>query len=159
MSIPMNDERRRTAMELMTPENPRWNEFIDALDKMGAKFGCDGDHPRYVHRHARTVMEDMGKIDIEGSLAYFRGHGGYCDCEILLTSIASIYGKPMTKRSKAGHMSSICTCVFVRSAKASNAKRREPAPAMAPSAPTKPQRLSLADLRAAAQARRGALTA
>jgi Protein of unknown function (DUF2695) len=71
-------------MELMTTENPRWNEFADALDQMGAKFGCDGDHRRYVHRHARTVMEDMGKIDIEGSLAYFRDHGGYCDCEILL---------------------------------------------------------------------------
>jgi hypothetical protein len=32
-------------MELMTTENPRWNEFADALDQMGAKFGCDGDHP------------------------------------------------------------------------------------------------------------------
>jgi hypothetical protein len=88
MSIATNDERRRTAIEQMTPENPRWNEFINALDKMGAKFGCDGDgtggfNPRHIHRHAKTVMEDMGNVDIKGSLAFFCEHGGYCDCEIL----------------------------------------------------------------------------
>jgi Protein of unknown function (DUF2695) len=26
----------------------------------------------------------MGGIDVEGSLAYFRKYGGYCDCEILI---------------------------------------------------------------------------
>jgi hypothetical protein len=58
MSIAMNDERRRTAMELMTPENPRWNEFADALDTMMGKFGCDGDgtggfNQRHIHTRKR----------------------------------------------------------------------------------------------------------
>jgi hypothetical protein len=26
----------------------------------------------------------MGGINVEASLAYFKDHGGYCDCEILL---------------------------------------------------------------------------
>jgi hypothetical protein len=28
-------------------------------------------------------MEDMGKIDINRTLADFEDHGGFCDCEIL----------------------------------------------------------------------------
>jgi hypothetical protein len=28
-------------------------------------------------------MEDMGKIDIKRTLAYFEDHCGFCDCEIL----------------------------------------------------------------------------
>jgi hypothetical protein len=71
-------------MELMTPENPRWNEFARALNTMLEQFGCDNDGTEHTHRHAKFVMEDMGKINIEASLAYFEDHGGYCDCEILL---------------------------------------------------------------------------
>jgi hypothetical protein len=48
------------------------------------QFGCDNDGNEHTHRHAKFVMEDMGKINIEASLAYFEDHGGYCDCEILL---------------------------------------------------------------------------
>jgi hypothetical protein len=88
-------------LELMTPENPRWPEFadrlIDALYIDDEHWRCDGDHtmakPGFVHRHARLVMCEMGNIDIESSLAFFREHGGHCDCEIMFNIDAPIRRK------------------------------------------------------------------
>jgi hypothetical protein len=82
------------SLEVMMPENPRWEKFANALyqlmewDENGWK--CDGDeiqnpeHLELVHRRAKAVMALMGGIDIEKSLSFFKEHGGYCDCEILL---------------------------------------------------------------------------
>jgi hypothetical protein len=28
-------------------------------------------------------MKNMGRVDIDGSIAFFQEHGGWCDCEIL----------------------------------------------------------------------------
>ena len=36
------------------------------------------------HRYAEAVLIELGGIDIDGTLEFFREHGGYCDCEILL---------------------------------------------------------------------------
>jgi hypothetical protein len=36
-----------------------------------------------VHRYSKQVMNEMGNIDIPASLAFFKDHGGFCDCEIL----------------------------------------------------------------------------
>src|SRR5262245_10158884 len=65
--------------EILTPESPRWDQFLDALVAMLGERGCDGDGPAYIHRHAKTIMKNMGNVDIAGSLAYFEEHGGYCD--------------------------------------------------------------------------------
>ena len=35
------------------------------------------------HRYAEAVLTELGGIDIDGTLEFFRQHGGYCDCEIL----------------------------------------------------------------------------
>jgi Protein of unknown function (DUF2695) len=80
-------------LEILTPQSPRWNEFADALyETLTAglpkdQWRCDGDgynnDPKLVHRYAKQVMQDMRCVDIDGSLAYFKDHGGYCDCEIL----------------------------------------------------------------------------
>lgn len=74
------------AHEILTPDSPRWDEFANALSAIGR---CDGDgtgesNPGLVHRYAKVVMTNMGNVDIAGSLAFFKEHGGYCDCEILL---------------------------------------------------------------------------
>jgi hypothetical protein len=71
-------------LEVLTPERPRWEQFIAKLDSIGLIEGCDGDAGPRVHRHAKAVMAAMGGIDIEETLAFFENHGGYCDCEILL---------------------------------------------------------------------------
>jgi hypothetical protein len=89
-------------LEVLTPENPRWDEFADALyaamdwrdGPEGVIWICDGDRGDKVHRLAKQVMATMGGVDIEGSLAFFKSHGGGCDCEILFNvdpSLALLY--------------------------------------------------------------------
>jgi hypothetical protein len=65
-------------IEVMTIENPRWKEFCERLDSALSKRPCDAQ----TLRQATKVLRDMGGIDIDASLEYFREHGGYCDCEI-----------------------------------------------------------------------------
>jgi Protein of unknown function (DUF2695) len=82
-------KKENTMPEVLTPENPRWEQFTAAmLDSMKSMELCDGDarqaEPDKVHRHAKAVMTAMGDIDIAATLAFFEAHGGYCDCEILL---------------------------------------------------------------------------
>lgn len=73
--------------ETLIPGSPRWTEFTNRLadivfdDPITAR--CDGDDPLFVHRYATQVMREMGGINVIETLAYFREHGGYCDCEIL----------------------------------------------------------------------------
>jgi hypothetical protein len=79
-------------MEILTPESPRWNEFVNALTATmtaglpEGEWHCDGDPGQAgdrAHRYARQVMQNMPGVDIDGSLAFFCQHGGHCDCEIL----------------------------------------------------------------------------
>jgi hypothetical protein len=87
-----DDQMAAPLLRALTPGNPRWNEFADALDAtlgpipegecLPGKppwYGCKGDHC-----HAKEIMAAMGGIDIEASLKFFKSQGGYCDCEILL---------------------------------------------------------------------------
>jgi len=81
--------------EVLTPESPRWNEFVDALDQAGRAGGCHHDH-----RLAKRVMTEMGNIDIEESLVFFESRGGFCDCEILINVDPGFWGgagKAMSK--------------------------------------------------------------
>jgi hypothetical protein len=66
--------------EILTPASLRWGEFTDALVQSLKRHGCDAQS----QRHAKRIIAAMGGIDVEGSLAYFRKYGGYCDCEILI---------------------------------------------------------------------------
>jgi hypothetical protein len=69
-------------LKILTPSSNRWYEFGDMLfQRLGCDLPglCNGDY-----HHAKTATALMGGIDIEGSVAYFKKHGGYCDCEILL---------------------------------------------------------------------------
>ncbi len=83
-----------TTPEILTPQSPRWREFIDGMTFMMTKgcaadeWRCDGDgtggsNLEFVHCYAKTMMRNMGNVDVEGTLAYCKEHCGYCDCEIL----------------------------------------------------------------------------
>jgi hypothetical protein len=75
----------------MTPEHPRWEEFCERLDAAleGSPAGCNGcGHPAG-HEAARSILATMDDVDVAASLAYFREHGGHCDCEILLNLAAA----------------------------------------------------------------------
>jgi Protein of unknown function (DUF2695) len=77
------------ALEILTPASPRWSLFVrllgdtitDGLPKGTWRCGNDGSGSK--HRYAEAVLTELGGIDIDGTLALFRRHGGYCDCEIL----------------------------------------------------------------------------
>ena len=79
---------------MMTPSNPRWNEFIEKLlgsegcnmietipgDPKSITWQCD--HQGF--EFTKAILEKMDGIDISATLQYFRDHGGKCDCLILL---------------------------------------------------------------------------
>jgi hypothetical protein len=75
--------------EVLTPDSDRWDTFTETLflalyPDGGDRSVCLGDSGPGVHRYAKEIMQDMGGIDIAGSLEFFMAHGGHCDCEILL---------------------------------------------------------------------------
>lgn len=80
----MND-----TLEILSPAHPRWKEFLGQLagpegcdfrekDDGNWEWECDGSNAR-----ARAILQKMGGLDVDGTVAYFREHGGFCDCEIV----------------------------------------------------------------------------
>ena len=78
------------APEILTPASPRWSLFVrllgntltEGLPANTWRCGNDGSGGSE-HRYTEAVLAELGGIDIEGTLEFFRQHGGYCDCEIL----------------------------------------------------------------------------
>jgi hypothetical protein len=64
--------------ETLNPESPRWEEFVSMLREDTYLEDCD-----CTHRHALRIMASMGRVDVDKSIAFFKSHGGFCDCEIL----------------------------------------------------------------------------
>lgn len=74
----------------MTPEHPRWDEFISRLSGPEACDLHDEDSKptlRCADGHNKTfataILESMGGFDLPASLAYFDQMGAWCDCEII----------------------------------------------------------------------------
>lgn len=61
---------------IMTPDHPRWNEFISELGRIPI---CKG-----TNAHAKQVLTLMDGIEVETSLRTLAEMGGRCDCEIEL---------------------------------------------------------------------------
>lgn len=73
-------------MQIMTPTHSRWREFVGRLGGPEAcdwtaddTWRCSGGHD-----YARAILEDIGGIDVDASIAFFEEQGGRCDCTILL---------------------------------------------------------------------------
>jgi len=66
-------------VELLTSEHGLWEDFIGGLE------GGTCSHSLF---NSRGLLEHYAKsghlIDIEGSLDWLRGEGGFCDCEVVL---------------------------------------------------------------------------
>ena len=77
-------------LEVLTPRSLRWSVFVKLLEDTITeglpegtwRCGDDGTGGSK-HRYAKAVLIELGGIDIDGTLEFFRQHGGYCDCEIL----------------------------------------------------------------------------
>ena len=76
----------------IVPGHERWNEFVERLE---GPEGCwlrtnddgavIGDCDNGLERSTR-ILRAMGcnAAEVKVTLEYFRRHGGYCDCEVLL---------------------------------------------------------------------------
>ena len=74
----------------MTPEHPRWQEFVDKLEgSEGCNFRKD-ETEKIVwncsdednHAKSRRILASMG-VEVDKSIEFFQTHGGHCDCEVL----------------------------------------------------------------------------
>lgn len=74
---------------ILTPVDPRWQEFTDRLDgDEGCKFYFDElDEICWTCHHdlrfSRKILSTYDDVDVEATLEYFRQNGGCCDCEVL----------------------------------------------------------------------------
>ena len=73
--------------EILTPESPRWHQFVDDLCKAmrisDGECRCDGDSGPYTYRYAKRVLTEMRDVSIPATLAYLDNGGTFCDCSIL----------------------------------------------------------------------------
>jgi len=92
---------------VLTPmQKTKWREFTRELAKLlklappkapGEKFTNKCDHTL---RRARKLLRQQ-QFHVGSSLAYFRQHGGFCDCEIIWNVEASVYGRGRRGRPKS----------------------------------------------------------
>jgi hypothetical protein len=89
-------QREVADVQLMSPNHPQWDEFLEELDgphgcnfhmavpddQNSMRWTCDSGDERPL---SRRILAEMGltEMEIEESLSYFSEHGGFCDCEIL----------------------------------------------------------------------------
>ncbi len=68
------------------PRHPLWDKFIDQLcgpeccNFRNDRWTCFGDL-----RFSEAILDRFGlsETSLQVSLAYFRDHGGFCDCEVV----------------------------------------------------------------------------
>lgn len=74
----------------MTVAHEKWDEFCKRLmgpQALDVRQNADGEtiwSCRNDFRHTKAILAKIGNIDIESSVAYFREHSCYCDCEVML---------------------------------------------------------------------------
>jgi len=73
--------RSKQNLALMTPDHPQWQAFIKQLCGPTAlgETGCLNDL-----RYSRRILKTMKQIDVAVSIAFFKDHGGCCDCEVVM---------------------------------------------------------------------------
>lgn len=77
----------------MLPDHPQWEDFITRLagpEGINARFEIgyltlECDHSGRMAFTSYLLAEYAG-IDVEASVAWFRGQGWRCDCEVLFCS-------------------------------------------------------------------------
>ena len=66
---------------IMSPHNHIWRTFCNILCVRLDIHPCDA---RTLKQSKFVLREFFPEIDLGNSLKYFRDHGGYCDCEVLM---------------------------------------------------------------------------
>lgn len=74
------DDEEGIMAEIMTPGNPRWEEFAERLRELDECDLVDGEGFEFTE----VILRKMGSVDIPATLEYFLDRGRRCDFEILL---------------------------------------------------------------------------
>lgn len=82
-------ERWLRMNETMKPGHPRWQEFEDRLRNDFVE--CRSDLAL-----SREILQTMDCVNVVSSLMFFREHGGYCDCEVIL----NVLGEEVAEEEK-----------------------------------------------------------
>lgn len=82
------NDRVMNMIWVMTPENPRWDEFITKMKAKskgvcGGEFRVNGEGSRINPKSFAVKTLRAMKMDVSQSIEYFWAHGASCDCEIL----------------------------------------------------------------------------
>lgn len=79
----------------MIPGHPKWEEFSKRLEGPdGCNFHYKEGLPRIPQniawdcgggefRLARFLLKQYPDVEVEASIAYYKAHGGHCDCEVV----------------------------------------------------------------------------
>ncbi len=93
---PHEGETRPMKKVRMTPEHPRWKEFMERLGsaegginvREGGKGILEKDRPTWDCDHSlratTAILRTMPDVDRDASLVFLHEHGGECDCEVFL---------------------------------------------------------------------------
>ena len=65
--------------KILTPEHIHWDDFEEAMMDLAK---CD-----HTTKGARSILQTIKVVDVEGTLEHFKAMGGYCDCEILFNVV------------------------------------------------------------------------
>jgi hypothetical protein len=62
-----------------------WHEFFDRMSQL--LTGCD-----HTLAASRWVLKDMGlgEAEVGRAIEKLKGHGGYCDCEVMMNAMVAI---------------------------------------------------------------------
>jgi hypothetical protein len=81
---------------LMTPDHPLWDEFMKRISgEEGINTRLQGNLLKWSCDHSermvftRYVLAEYEGVDVDASVAWFRGRGWCCDCEVLFCSDSS----------------------------------------------------------------------
>ncbi len=68
-------------LDVMSPHDRKWRVFYNILCVRLNSHPCDA---RTLEQSKFVLREFFPEIDLGKSLEYFRSHGGFCDCEVLM---------------------------------------------------------------------------
>ena len=95
--------------KLLLPGHPSWEEFFTRLGGpedinarlRGDRLVLDCDHSERMV-FSRYLLSECAGLDVEASVAWFRGRGWRCDCEVLFCSDSSPEERQAWRRPREG---------------------------------------------------------
>lgn len=89
----MKKALKEVSMEksILTPEHKSWWAFSDKLHSALDPFDDSLNLSKHLCQNdlqfCTDTLENLGDIDVEGTLEHFKNMGGHCDCKVYLNVV------------------------------------------------------------------------